>query len=94
MKYLSALAIALFAICTNLQAAPEKKVWQEPFSQESHEDVAKWLNVLLSKFYTAYLQDDVFEMKKINEQIKCLYHLEFRTDRLDTDWIREKELIK
>jgi len=72
---------AITLLFSGLQADIPHKQWKEPFSQESHEDVQRWISELMLKFYYAYHDNNVEEMKRLSEQIQNLIHLEFEANQ-------------
>lgn len=71
--------ITLFV--TSVYAEIPHNQWKEPFSKESHEEVQGWISDLMLKFYYAYHDNNLDEMKRLDEQIRNLVHLEFESNR-------------
>jgi hypothetical protein len=73
--------LAISLLCVGLSAETPHKQWEEPFSKESHEEVQGWISDLMLKFYYAYHDNNIDEMKRLNEQIQNLIHLEFESNK-------------
>ena len=73
--------LSLILLTAGIYAETPHKQWKEPFSKESHEEVQGWISELMLKFYYAYHDNNIDEMKRLSEQIQNLIHLEFESNR-------------
>lgn len=80
LRYKSAF-LAITLLTSALVAETPHKQWKEPFSEESHQDVQGWISDLMLKFYYAYHDNNIDEMKRLSEQIQNLIHLEFESNK-------------
>lgn len=76
--------LSITLLATSVYADTPHKQWKEPFSAESHKEVQGWISDLMLKFYYAYHDNNIEEMKRIDEQIRNLIHLEFESNKDST----------